>query len=241
VTAFATRTEGVAAQRAAPRRGPFPLGPNVAGVVLIVAGIALLRAAVSGITADGADSSLRGPWIAPLAVSSAWLALSVAYAVLEIVAWLKGPATTTAATAPTPTTSGQAVDAADAPASAEVPAAAGTPEDTPEQDTDVEEDGQVRWAALALLIAAIFGFALLLKPLGFVVAGSAFMIVSIRIFGSPWPRNLLRDAIVAVLLPFAVYLLIKEGLGISLAQGVLQINLREGQFYFLPPTWEWPW
>jgi putative tricarboxylic transport membrane protein len=234
VTAFATRTEGVVAQRAATPRGRFPLGPSIAGVVLVVVGAMLLWSAVSGATAEQADNSLRGPWIAPLAVSTAWLALSVAYLVLQIVAWLKRPSTAPAATGqPTP---GAAVAGA-GPTSAAV----GETDDTAPQGAESEEDGHVRWVALALLIIAIFGFTLLLKPLGFVVAGAAFMMVSVKIFGSPWPGNLLRDAIVAVLLPFAVYLLIKEGLGIGLAQGVLQINLRDGQFYFLPPTWEWPW
>jgi len=205
VTPLTTETLGVAVRSGAtpPARRPFPIGTTVVGVVLLAAGSVLLWSAVAAATTQGADRSLRGPWIAPVAVATAWIALSLAYLVRQLVDWRKPPA-------------GGA-------------------------EPSASDGDRVRWTALGLHIAAITGFAMLLKPLGFVLAGAAFMIVSMRIFGSAWPRYLLRDVVVAVLLPLAIYLVVKEVLGVSLIQGVLHLNLRQGELYLLPPVWEWPW
>jgi putative tricarboxylic transport membrane protein len=225
--------EGVAVHGAAtpppPPRRPFPLGPCVAGAVLLAAGGVLLWSAAGAAAADGADRSLRGPWIAPLAVSTAWVALSVAYLVRQLVGWPKAPAV-----------SGQEA-VAEQPAAGEGAGVATGDPTVPDGDAEGDRDDHVRWGALALHIAAIVGFAMLLKPLGFIVAGAAFMIVSIKIFGSRWPRHLLRDLLVAALLPLAIHLVVKELLGINLTQGVLHLNLRQGELYLLPPMWEWPW
>lgn len=217
-----------AAHRAAPPRRPFPLGPTIAGVVLLAAGGALLWSAAVPASEAEADTSLRGPWVFPLSVATAWIALSALYLVLNLVSWLRAPS---AATDPAP-----AGDAADPAPAGDAAAAA---DDAPAVDAD--DDGGVRWIALTLLVAAIAGFALLMKPLGFVVAGSVFMLASTKIFGSSWPRNLLRDAVVAALVPFVVLLIVQEALGIRLAEGVLHVDLQEGEFYFLPPIWELPW
>jgi putative tricarboxylic transport membrane protein len=76
------------------------------------------------------------------------------------------------------------------------------------------------WWSPAGVIAGLVGFAVALEYAGFVVSAAAFVVVVSRVLGS---RHLVRDVIVAVLLPTAVYLVFTRLLDIFLPAGVLPL------------------
>ena len=76
------------------------------------------------------------------------------------------------------------------------------------------------WWSPAGVVAALVGFAVALEYAGFVVSAAAFVVVVSRVLGS---RHLVRDVIVAVLLPTAVYLAFTRLLDIFLPAGVFPL------------------
>jgi hypothetical protein len=70
-----------AALRAAPRA---PIGPIVAGVVLVAVGAFLLREAFGEI--DGGELLIGGPRLAPIVVSAGWVAIATVYLVHQVIA-----------------------------------------------------------------------------------------------------------------------------------------------------------
>ncbi|MGW4947322.1 tripartite tricarboxylate transporter TctB family protein [Actinoplanes sp. NPDC004185] len=80
-----------------------------------------------------------------------------------------------------------------------------------------EEPG---WWSPAGVVASLVGFAVALEYAGFVVSAAAFVVVVSRVLGS---RHLVRDVIVAVLLPTAVYLAFTRLLDIFLPAGVFPL------------------
>lgn len=82
-----------------------------------------------------------------------------------------------------------------------------------------QEHGRTHWRTLWSVIAVLVLYALLLKPLGYVLATATFFVVVARLAGSHQP---LRDVVVAVLFSAAVYLGFTELLGVRLPAGVLR-------------------
>src|SRR5690349_11547484 len=76
------------------------------------------------------------------------------------------------------------------------------------------------WWSPAAVVASLVGFAVALEYAGFVVSAAAFVVVVSRVLGS---RHLVRDVIVAVLLPTAVYLAFTRLLDIFLPAGVFPL------------------
>lgn len=69
-------------------------------------------------------------------------------------------------------------------------------------------------------LVAIAAFLAAFVPLGFVLSGAAYLVVQSRILGS---RRLLRDAIAAIALTAALYLVFVRFLGIELPRGPLPL------------------
>ena len=85
--------------------------------------------------------------------------------------------------------------------------------------TEGEEEAP-GWLAPAGVAAALVGFAVALEYAGFVLSAALFVVAVSRVLGS---RSLIRDVIVAVVLPVAVYLAFTRLLDIFLPAGVLPL------------------
>lgn len=94
-----------------------------------------------------------------------------------------------------------------------------TPDVTEEKEKE-EEEHKPSWWAPAGVLAALVGFAIALEYAGFVVSAALFTVVTARVLGS---RNLIRDGIVAIVLPVAVYLSFTRFLDIFLPAGVFPL------------------
>ncbi|OJF12913.1 tripartite tricarboxylate transporter TctB family protein [Couchioplanes caeruleus] len=163
--------------------------------VLLVAGLLLLWSAV---TAEG-DFGLQGPRLAPVVVTVAWVAVAGVYLVMQL---RPRPQSRLM-----PETAGEAsADSAE--------------ESGPEAEVTPEEQHKPGWWAPAGVLAALVGFAVALEYAGFVVSAALFTVATARVLGS---RNLVRDLIVAVLLPIAVYLGFTRFLDIFLPAGVFPL------------------
>lgn len=79
---------------------------------------------------------------------------------------------------------------------------------------------QPGWVSPAGVAAGLVGFAVALEYAGFVVSAAAFIVVVSRVLGS---RHLIRDVIVALVLPTAVYLVFTRLLDIFLPAGVFPL------------------
>ena len=82
------------------------------------------------------------------------------------------------------------------------------------------DDERPGWLAPAGVAAALAGFAVALEYAGFVLSAALFIVAVSRVLGS---RSLIRDVIVAVVLPAAVYLAFTRLLDIFLPAGVLPL------------------
>lgn len=76
-----------------------------------------------------------------------------------------------------------------------------------------EEKDQFEWARVMALIGLTFAYVLLFSVLGFILSTTPFIVIAARILGS---RNLVRDLIVAVVVPSAIYFLFTEVLRVGL-------------------------
>lgn len=82
-----------------------------------------------------------------------------------------------------------------------------------------EEHARTHWRTLWAVIGALVVYAVLLEPLGYILATAVFFVVVARLAGS---RHLLRDVVVAVLFSAAVYFGFTELLGVRLPAGLLE-------------------
>jgi putative tricarboxylic transport membrane protein len=94
------------------------------------------------------------------------------------------------------------------------------PQPQPAEPADEEVAERPGWLAPAGVAAALAGFAVALEYAGFVVSAALFIVAVSRVLGS---RSLIRDVIVAVILPTAVYLAFTRLLDIFLPAGVLPL------------------
>jgi putative tricarboxylic transport membrane protein len=85
-----------------------------------------------------------------------------------------------------------------------------------------EEEAATHWSTVGLVVLALLVYAFLLEPLGYPIATTLFFLVVTRVLGS---RRLVRDAVIAVVLSFALYFGFTEVLGVRLPGGVLDYLL----------------
>lgn len=82
-----------------------------------------------------------------------------------------------------------------------------------------EEEAATHWPTVGLVIAVLLAYAVLLSPLGYIVATSIFLPVGARILGS---RALLRDLAIGIGLSVMIYFAFTEALGLRLPAGILE-------------------
>lgn len=85
-----------------------------------------------------------------------------------------------------------------------------------------KEHADMHWRTLWIVIVGLVIYAVVLDPLGYIVATSIFFVATAWVAGS---RKLLRDVIVAVLFSAAVYFGFTELLGVRLPAGLLELVL----------------
>ena len=83
-----------------------------------------------------------------------------------------------------------------------------------------EEDAVTHWGTPALLVVALIAYALLLEPLGYIVATALFFVPVARLLGS---RRLVRDVIAGLVLGVGLFTAFTQYLGVSLPAGLTPI------------------
>jgi putative tricarboxylic transport membrane protein len=87
---------------------------------------------------------------------------------------------------------------------------------------DVEDQEPIQWRPVLVLVAALALYAALLVPVGYWQSTTVFFVVCARVLGS---RRLVRDAVIALALALATYLLIDRVLGITLPPGLVRLAI----------------
>ncbi len=82
-----------------------------------------------------------------------------------------------------------------------------------------EEEASTHWATVGFLAVLLVAYALVLKPLGYILATAAFLPVAARILGS---RGVVRDVVAGLALAVVVYYGFTRFLGVRLPDGVLE-------------------
>ncbi|MBM2618623.1 tripartite tricarboxylate transporter TctB family protein [Actinoplanes sp. LDG1-06] len=139
------------------------------------------------------DFGAQGPRLAPVVITVAWVVAAAVFLAMQL-----RPQT-------------------DATAEPEI-----DPE-TPTEDEENDGDApaaKAGWLAPGGVLAALAGLAIALEYAGFVVSAALFIVVTARILGS---RHLVRDVIVAIVLPVVVYLGFTRLLDIFLPAGVFPL------------------
>lgn len=85
-----------------------------------------------------------------------------------------------------------------------------------------EEHREIHWVTLWLGVAGLVAYALLLDPLGYIIATFLFILALAWVTGS---RHWIRDILVGILFPTAVYFGFTELLGVRLPAGLLEAVL----------------
>jgi len=83
------------------------------------------------------------------------------------------------------------------------------------------EQAATEWTRPALIVACLLGYALLLEPLGYIVATTLFFLPVARVLGS---RSPVRDAIVGFALALVLFVGFTEFLGVDLPAGLTPIT-----------------
>ncbi|MDY7089234.1 MAG: tripartite tricarboxylate transporter TctB family protein [Actinomycetota bacterium] len=206
--------------RTEPGRRPQP--QTVLAAALLLVGFLLLWSALA---ADG-DFGLRGPRLAPVVVTSAWVA-AAAVLLFQRLRLSRDSAT------PEPPTSSDKTDIAESAdgVGEERAGAGGVGVGTVGAGgvgvgtvgaggVGSGTVGAGSTTAPLGVLAALAGFAIALEYAGFVVSAALFTVVTARILGS---RHLVRDVIVAIVLPVVVYLAFTRLLDIFLPAGVFPL------------------
>jgi putative tricarboxylic transport membrane protein len=92
--------------------------------------------------------------------------------------------------------------------------------DTDLAERSAAEDEVTHWATPALLVVALLAYALLLEPLGYIVATALFFLPVARLLGS---RNLVRDVVTGLVLGVGLFTAFTQFLGVSLPAGLTPI------------------
>ena len=83
------------------------------------------------------------------------------------------------------------------------------------------EQAATEWMRPVLVVACLLGYALLLEPLGYIVATTLFFVPVARVLGS---RSPVRDAIVGFVLALVLFVGFTEFLGVDLPAGLTPIT-----------------
>ena len=83
------------------------------------------------------------------------------------------------------------------------------------------EQRSTDWAPPALVVVALLGYALLMEPIGYVVATTLFFPVVARVLGSRAPA---RDVIAGLVLGAVLYVAFTQFLGVDLPAGLTPIT-----------------
>ncbi len=118
-----------------------------------------------------------------------------------------------------PSVAGEAVGAAtDADAVEAGTAAVGEPSGTSDTEIDEVVEPPVQVSRLFVYLGLFAAYAVLLIPLGFIVATTAFLLALTSIYNrSAWVRNILYSVLFSVI----IYFSFKEGLGVFLPAGLI--------------------
>lgn len=93
---------------------------------------------------------------------------------------------------------------------------------TASTSTSAEESEPIQWRPMLVLVAALALYAALLVPVGYWQSTTVFFVVCARVLGS---RRLLRDAVIALALALATYVLFDRVLGITLPPGLVRLAI----------------
>lgn len=80
-----------------------------------------------------------------------------------------------------------------------------------------EESRATHWPTPILLMVALVAYALLLEPLGYIVATTGFFVPVTRLLGSP---RMIRDGVVGLVLAGGLFVAFTRFLGVSLPAGL---------------------
>ena len=86
-------------------------------------------------------------------------------------------------------------------------------------DYAAEQAASTSWPTVGLAAGVLAGYALLLAPLGYILATTILIPVAARVLGS---RQTIRDAIVGLAMSVAVWLVFTRFLGVRLPAGLLE-------------------
>jgi putative tricarboxylic transport membrane protein len=92
--------------------------------------------------------------------------------------------------------------------------------DTELAERSAAEDAATHWATPALLVVAMVAYALLLEPLGYILATALFFVPVARLLGS---RSIVRDVVTGLLLAVGLFTAFTQYLGVSLPAGLTPI------------------
>lgn len=90
------------------------------------------------------------------------------------------------------------------------------------QEKVAQEGAVTHWKTLWAVFAGLVIYAIVLEPVGYIVATSIFFVVIAWLAGS---RKIVRDVTVAILFSAAVYFGFTELLGVRLPPGILEMVL----------------
>jgi putative tricarboxylic transport membrane protein len=94
-----------------------------------------------------------------------------------------------------------------------------------EEGEDVDLSEPTDWRTIGFIAAALLAYLLLIERAGFIVASSVLFFVAAFGMGS---RRLARDAVIAVALSVAVFLIFTRGLSLRLPEGIVPLELVRG-------------
>lgn len=83
-----------------------------------------------------------------------------------------------------------------------------------------EEAEDTNWRTVGLAVLCLLVYALLLAPLGYVIATTLFFPVVARVFGS---RRLIRDIIIGLVASLVLFIGFTQLLGVRLPAGILEV------------------
>jgi putative tricarboxylic transport membrane protein len=96
-----------------------------------------------------------------------------------------------------------------------------------EDGEDVDLSASTDWRVIGILGATLVAYLILIERAGFIVASSVLFFGAAFGMGS---RRILRDAVFAIALSIAVFLIFTRGLSLRLPEGIMPIELVRGSW-----------
>jgi putative tricarboxylic transport membrane protein len=91
-----------------------------------------------------------------------------------------------------------------------------------EDSEDVDPTLPTDWGTIGIIAISLIAYLLLIERAGFIVASSVLFLGSASGMGS---RKVPRDAVIAVVLSTAIYLIFTRGLSLDLPEGVIPLEM----------------